>query len=102
MNIELNLCQAIVDGMKRFEFNQKSIDSVVNNVEFAQANDKPASLQKTVITMVFFNILISGATPAPGHIRIALNVALDVNGWLDDMNNTILPWLKSNEDYFFK
>jgi hypothetical protein len=98
---ELNLYQEILDSMKRFDFEQKNIDAVANNPEFIKANNNPSSVQKTIITMVFFGIMVNTETPAPAHIRIALNVATDVRGWLDDMNNTILPWLKANEDVFF-
>ena len=71
MDGDLNVCKAITDSMERFGFERKNIDAVANNAEVIQAVDKPATLQKTVLTMLFFNILISGNNPAPAPHKAA-------------------------------
>ena len=101
MDTVTNYCADVVTEMERIGFSQSSVNTVKATSQFIDAYDKGDQLQRTMLTMLFFNIMISGENPAPPHIRIALNVALDVAGWWDDMRLVILPWLKANEDKFF-
>lgn len=101
MTIETNYCAGVVAEMERLEFKQSSVNTVKGTTQFIDAYDKNDQLQRTMLTMLFFNILISGTHPAPTQIRLALNVATDVAGWWDDMRLVILPFLKENEDLFF-
>lgn len=101
IDIATNFCSGVVAEMERLEFRVSSVNAVKAQPQFSEAFDKNEQLQRTMLTMLFYNLLISGQTPAPAHIRLALNVATDVNGWWDDMRLVILPFLKQNEDFFF-
>lgn len=102
IDIDTNLCADVVAEMERLNFKQGSVNTVKASSQFIDAyNEKNNVLQRTMLTMVFYNVMISGTHTAPAHIRMALNLATDVLGWWDDMRLVILPFLKENEDMFF-
>lgn len=101
IDVSTNFCSEVVSEMERIGFQQSSVNAVKATQQFIDGYDKNNVLQKTMLTMLFYNILISGTHTAPSHIRLALNVAGDVNGWWDDMRLVILPFLKENEHLFF-
>ena len=100
-DIATNYCADVVTEMERIGFKQSSVNTVKSTQQFIDAYDKNDQLQRTMLTMLFFNILIGSHPPAPAHIRMTLNLALDVAGWWDDMRLVILPFLKANEEKFF-
>lgn len=102
MQSEVNLCAVIVSEMEHLQFNQNSINTVKSSQKFIEAYDKQNSLQRTMLTMLFYEIMVNSEHVVPSQIRLALNIATDLNGWLDDIRLVILPWLKNNEDYFFE
>jgi len=97
----LNLCNEIIGEMERLEFDKSSIDFVKANPQFVDAYNKNEVLQKTMLIMVFYGIIINASIPTPTNVRLALNIAPDVKGWLDDMKIAILPWLKGNQASYF-
>lgn len=101
IDVDTNLCSEIVSEMERLQFQQSSVNAVKATSQFIDAYDKNNALQRTMLTMVFYNVLISGTHTAPAQIRMALNLAMDVPGWWDDMRLVILPFLKANEEKFF-
>jgi hypothetical protein len=101
IDIETNICANVVTEMERLGFQQASVNAVKAQPQFSEAYDKQNQLQKTMLTMLFYNILINGTHIAPSQIRLALNVATDIVGWWDDMRLVILPFLKENEAMFF-
>lgn len=100
-DIAINYCASVVVEMERLGFKQSSVNHVKAQSQFIDGYDKNDQLQRTMLTMLFFNILISGKHTAPAQIRLALNIATDVAGWWDDMRLVILPFLKENEELFF-
>lgn len=100
-DVVVNLCTEIIDEMRRLGFEETSIQRVTSNERFQSAFDKDPILQRTMLTMVFYNVLIAPNKTLPINIRLALNVATDVNGWLEDMKLSILPFIKINESDFF-
>lgn len=97
----LNLCKEIIDVMKVMEFKESSILKIKNDIKFIDAYAKDNSSQKAMLTMIFYNIFMYGNTIVPSQIRVALNIATDITGWLDDIKLVILPFLKENEELFF-
>lgn len=101
IDVNTNLCAEVVTEMERLGFNQSSVNTVKGTSQFIDGYEQNNALQRTMLTMLFYNILTNGKTLAPSHIRIALNVATDTLGWWDDMRLVILPFLKVNEELFF-
>lgn len=102
MQIEqINLCEEIINTMKRLGFTDTSIETLRTNQKFINAYNKEAGLQRTMLTMLFFDILMFQPKPVPTNIRIALNVATDPVVWLGDMRGTVLPFMRVNEGEFF-
>lgn len=98
----LNLCNEIIAEMERLEFDKSSIDVVKSNPQFVDAYNKNDVLQKTMLIMLFYGIIVNGSISTPTNVRLSLNIAPDVKGWIDDMKIVILPWLKGNQQSFFK
>lgn len=99
---ELNLAELVLAEMKKMGFEADSIARVTCSRQYRDAGTMAPSFQKSMLTMVFFEILLGqGGEPAPAQIRMALSAATDTIGWLDDMKLVILPFLKENENKFF-
>jgi len=101
-DININLCTIIISEMERLQFNPNSVHAIKSSQHYIDAYDKNNQLQRTMLTMLFYGILVDSEHIVPSQIRLALNIATDVNGWLDDIRIVILPFLKENEDKFFK
>ena len=101
--IDINLCNELIAEMKKLDFNDISINRISNDIRFIDAIDKPTVLQKTILTMVLFGILVDNMkdTIIPSNIRVALNIAPSIEGWFEDIKLVILPFLKVNESTFF-
>ena len=99
--VNLNLCTELVKEMERLNFSEASIAQIKSNPHYVEAFNKPDMVQRSMLTMTLYGILLGRNIPAPAHIRLALNTSKDVVGWLDDMKLVILPFLKENEEAFF-
>lgn len=97
----IDLCSEIIKGMERLGFKQSSTDLIKNNIKFIDALDKESNLQRTMLTMQFFDVLLLQPKQVPKNIRIALNVATNPLHWLEDMTSTVLPFMRRNEEDFF-
>lgn len=96
-----DLCAELVTSMERLEFNQSSVQAVINNKYFQTAMGLQSHLQRTYLILAFSDIFNNGPEVVPRDIRLALNVAHDDKSWHTDVNLTLLPFLKMNEGVFF-
>lgn len=97
----INLCQELVKAMEKHGFSEKSISTIKHAPYFTDAYDKGQDVQRTMLTMLLFNMLMYKQEPVPRNIRIALSVATTSIAWFDDVNTVILPFMKANEAVFF-
>lgn len=96
-----NLCQELVKAMEKQGFSEKSITTIKQSQHYTDAYDKGPDVQRTMLTMLFFNLTMYKEHPIPRNVRIGLNVATDSMAWLDDIVTVVLPFLRVNEDVFF-
>lgn len=96
-----NLCQELVKAMEKQGFSEKSISTVKSSSHYIEAYDKGQDVQRTMLTMLFFNLTMYQQEPIPRNIRIAMNVATSAPAWFDDINTVVLPFLRANETVFF-
>lgn len=99
---ELNLCKSIIAEMVALGFKQASITYVTSSKLFIGAKEESDVKQRSMLTLALYNVLINSDEIVPSRIRLALNMAGDVTSWLDDIRLVILPFLRVNEDKFFK
>lgn len=99
-DIQVNLCEEILKEMKSLEFPEEFIGKFKSNELFIDAYSKHYGLQRTILTSLFFRILMSGNFMPPSEVRLALNSANDVVGWLGDIKVVILPFIKENLEKF--
>ena len=98
----MDLCSEIVNEMNKLEFNRVAIDTITSDIRFIQALPESEHMQKTLLTMVFFNVLMkSSVIVPPVRVRLALNSGTTSFSWLEDIKLVILPWLKFNEETYF-
>lgn len=98
---ELNLCEELIKEMVKLEFSEESITYVRSQSGYAEAWNKEERIQKSMLIMTLYGILVQSESVVPSQIRLALNIANDVIAWLDDIRLVILPFMKANEDKFF-
>ena len=99
---ELSLCDSVVKEMMALGFNQNSINYVTSSKLFIGAKAESDVKQRSMLTLALYNVLINSEEIVPSRIRLALNVAGDTTCWLDDIKLVILPFLRVNEEKFFK
>lgn len=100
-NVEINLCTEITNEMVRLGFKESSVSSVKSKQQYIDAFNQQNPIQRTLLTMIFYNIFIEASFTVPSQIRLALNIANDVPSWVDDIKLVILPFLLENEAAFF-
>lgn len=97
----INLCQELVKAMEKQGFSEKSINTIKSSSYYIDAYDKGQDVQRTMLTMLFFNLTMYQKEPIPRNIRIGMNVANTAPAWFDDINTVVLPFLRVNETVFF-
>lgn len=100
-DLNINICQITIDEMTKLGFRESSINRIKNNEYFISAYHSHYSFQRALLSTILFRILLYSNVKIPNQIRLALNIATDSTGWLDDLKLVILPFLKENEDIFF-
>lgn len=99
---DINLCFEILNEVKKLEIKESGIQTIQNNKIFIEAYNQHYGLQRTMLTTLFFKILMSASFNVPPQIRIALNSANTTLSWLEDIKLVILPFIAVNQDLFFK
>lgn len=98
---ELNLCEILIEEMKKLEFSETSVAQITANGLFQMAQGEPQQVQRTMLTMALNRIFTLGPYIVPAEIRLSLSMATDCLGWSEDLKLVILPFLKANEGSFF-
>ena len=98
---DLNLCDILLQEMRKLEFRESSVISIQNNAQVVMAQTEPSGVQRTMLTMLINRIFTLGPFIVPAEIRLSLSMSTDSLGWSDDLKLVILPFLKANEDHFF-
>lgn len=101
--MDINLCSIVIEEMRKMGFQDKSVNRINGDHGFVMAFDKEMTVQRTYLTMLFHRVFMESKlnSAVPRNVRIALNIAVGSEGWLDDVKLVILPFLKENESTFF-
>ncbi len=99
--VELNLCDLLLDEMKKLEFNTICINYVKRSQIFIDAFHKESVMQRSLLSVLLYKIMMYSNINVPKEIRLALNMSNDSVGWLNDIKLVILPYLRENEEVFF-
>jgi len=97
----VNLCEEILKEMLNLEFSTKAIQVIKDEISNKNIISLNPSVQKVLLTTIFFKVLVNGDFVPPAEIRLALNSGGSYVDWLQDFKLAILPFLKENEDKFF-
>lgn len=97
---DLDLCKEVTNEMIKLDFNETLLTKIKNHPLFMDAYSQNTSMQKSLIAMVFYKVIMYSNMNVPKEIRIALNSSADNLGWLDDIKLVILPFIKANETAF--
>lgn len=97
----LNLCTILSEEMRKLQFSDKALSLVESSPLFVRAQTEPATVQRTMLTMLLNRIFTMGPFVVPAEIRLSLTMATDTLGWSDDLKLVLLPFLNTNEDHFF-
>ena len=94
----LDLCEELNKQLRLLEFKPESIQRIHQLSHYQTAVGQVPLNQKTYLTLALANVLMDGPSVVPSEIRLGLNMAVDVNDWLDDIKIIVLPFIKANED----
>jgi hypothetical protein len=94
----LDLCEELNKQLQQLEFKPENIQRIQQMVHYQTAVGQVPLNQKTYLTLALSNVLLEGPAVVPSEIRLGLNMAVDVNDWLDDIKIIVLPFIKANED----
>jgi hypothetical protein len=95
---QLDLCEEIVKEMRKLEFSSDFIETFKLSSYFIDATNKPAPVQRTILSLYFYKCIIYSGIYAPPSVRMALTIGNDTHQWLIDIKLVILPVLKQNEE----
>ncbi len=98
---ELNLCKEIADTMVTIGFSEKAIEHFKTSEQYVTAYNSSAPVQRTMLIMYFYNLMMYKEEPIPRNVRIALNAATASLPWYEDVVTIILPFLRVNENVFY-
>ena len=98
---ELNLCKEIVYTMVKLGFSKKAIEHFKNSSQYANAYNSSAPVQRTMLIMYFYNLIMYKEEPIPHNIRIGLNAATESLAWFEDISGIVLPFILVNESVFY-
>lgn len=94
----LDLCEELNKQLQQLEFKPENIQRIQQLAHYQTAVGQVPLNQKTYLTLALSNVLLEGPAVVPSEIRLGLNMAVDVNDWLDDIKIIVLPFIKANED----
>lgn len=94
----LDLCEELNKQLQQLEFKPENIQRIQQMTHYQTAVGQVPLNQKTYLTLALSNVLLEGPAVVPSEIRLGLNMAVDVNDWLDDIKIIVLPFIKANED----
>ena len=99
--LDHDLCDVMLSEMKTLGFRDTSIHTIETSVEFIQARTESPLVQRMRLTLLINRIFSTGPYVVPYQIRLALSISTDTIGWAHDLRQTLLPFLKANEEHFF-
>lgn len=98
---ELNLCEELTKTMVKLGFKEEAINHFKSSPQFATAYNSSAPVQRTMLIMYFYNLIMYKPEPVPKNIRIGLNAATESLAWYEDMSTIVLPFIQVNQDIFY-
>lgn len=99
--MNLNICKELATAMEKQGFSETSIRKFKESEQYITTFNDTPEVQKTMLTMYFYNLLMYRPEPIPTNIRIGLNAANSAQAWLEDMITVVLPFIRVNEDKFY-
>jgi len=90
--VELNLCDLLLDEMKKLEFSPICIEYIKHSQIFIDAYSKETVMQRSLLSVLLYKTMMYSNVTVPKEIRLALNMSNDNIGWLDDIKLVILPY----------
>jgi len=98
---DLNLCKELADAMVRLGFSEKAIEHFKSSPQYTTCYESSAPVQRTMLIMYFFNLIMYKEEPIPNNIRIGLNAATESLNWYEDMATIVLPFILVNQETFY-
>ena len=93
---DLNLCNEVVKELIKIGVNETFINNFKTTELFISAYDKSPHVQKTILTMLFYKLIMYSNLKVDKNIRIALADKTEINSWLDDVKLVLIPFIRFN------
>lgn len=91
----------LLEAFKKAGLSAENLNRLQANPEFAKAAGQEPAMQKTLLTIALYNLVMFKGGDIPKPIRLAMNMGRDVLGWRDDIISTVIPFAVLNQDAFF-
>jgi len=91
----------LLEAFKKAGLSAENLNQLQINPEFTKAVGQEPPIQKTILTIALYNLVMFKGGDVPKPIRLALNMGRDVVGWRDDIVSTVIPFVVANQDVFF-
>lgn len=97
---QLNLCKELLLTMEKMGFSVEHVNKLKDDKRFYDCYDKNPSIQRTVLTMIFYDLIMYTGKTIPVEIRISMNAAKEPSVWLEDITTSVLPFILVNAEDF--
>lgn len=94
---KLDLCKELIFTMKDYEFQEKEIEKVTSNHLFIDALSKEPGLQKAILTLMLYRIVVYSKIEVTRNIKLALNATVGNLHWLDNIKLSVIPFIRDNK-----
>lgn len=98
---ETCLYTELLEAFKKAGLSESNLSTLQTHPDFTKAVNQEPPMQKTLLTIALFNLVMFKAGDVPKPIRLAMNMGRDVVGWRDDIISTVIPFVVLNQDAFF-
>lgn len=102
IDVELDLVEEISKAMKLMKFKPENIEKFRKSNEAIACKQLPPVLQKSQLLYYFNSLILLSGIETPDGIRLLLTIAIRPIDWLADLTTGFLPFIKENEDQYFK
>lgn len=92
---DVDICDEVKKQLIAFEFTEEEQCKILNSDLFIDAENKPSTQQKALITLLLHRVLMYGEKTPPNNIRLALNSSNSVIDWLDNVKLILFPYIKN-------
>ena len=96
-DVRLDLCKELIFTLQAYEFQPEEIERVTSNPLFIDALNKEDNMQKAILSLMLYRIVVYSTVEVTKNIKLALNATVGSLHWLDNLKLSVIPFIRDNK-----